>query len=140
MKVMVMVRANDKTEAGEMPSTELLEAMGAFNQALLEAGVLKAGEGLHPSGRGKRVRFGGRTTTVTDGPFAETRELIAGFWLWEVDSMADAVAWAKKIPAPAEGDVAEYEIRPIFEREDFGEEFTAELRAQEDAQRAALEE
>lgn len=136
MPVMVIVKANSESEAGEMPSHEMLEAMGRYNQELVEAGVMLAGEGLHPSSRGVRVRFDGQSSTVTDGPFAETRELIAGYWLWKVDSMDDAVAWLKRAPFD---DGAELEIRPVFEADDFGEEFTPELREQEDRMRADIE-
>jgi hypothetical protein len=118
-----------------MPSTELLAAMGNFNEELVKAGVMQAGEGLHPSSRGKRVRFSGTQRTVIDGPFAETKELVAGFWLWEVKSMEEAVEWVRRCPNPMESE-SEIEIRRIFEAEDFGAEFTPELRAQEDRLRA----
>ena len=137
MKVMVMVKATTDSEAGAMPSTELLEAMGKFNEELVNAGVMLAGEGLHPSARGVRVAFDGPQRRVIDGPFAETRELVAGFWLWEVRSMDEAVEWAKRCPNPMPGP-SELEIRPIFEAEDFGAEFTPELRAQEEALRQRL--
>lgn len=138
MRVMVMVKATADSEAGRMPGTALLAAMGAFNEELVRAGVMLAGEGLHPSVRGKRVRFSGPGRTVLDGPFAETKELVAGFWLWNVASMDEAVAWVKRCPNPMEGD-SEIEIRPVFEAEDFGTEFTPELRAQEDRLREEIE-
>ena len=137
MKVMVMVKATTDSEAGAMPSTELLEAMGKFNEELVNAGVMLAGEGLHPSARGVRIAFDGPQRRVIDGPFAETRELVAGFWLWQVRSLDEAVEWAKRCPNPMPGP-SELEIRPIFEAEDFGAEFTPELRAQEEALRQRL--
>lgn len=137
MRVMVMVKATGQSEAGEMPSTELMTAMGNFNEELVKAGVMLAGEGLHPSARGKRVQFSGRQRSVTDGPFAETKELVAGFWLWQVRSMDEAVEWVKRCPNPMEGE-CEIEIRPVFEATDFGAEFTPELQAQEDRLRAAI--
>ncbi|GAB4557640.1 MAG: YciI family protein [Rhizobacter sp.] len=138
MRVMVMVKATKQSEAGEMPSTELLAAMGQFNEELVKAGVMLAGEGLHPSARGKRVRFSGAQRSVVDGPFAETKELVAGFWLWQVKSMEEAVEWVKRCPNPMPVD-SEIEIRPVFEADDFGAEFTPELRAQEDRLRAEVE-
>jgi hypothetical protein len=138
MRVMVMVKATSESEAGKMPSTELLAAMGAFNEELVKAGVMLAGEGLHPSAKGKRVRFSGRQRTVIDGPFAETNELVAGFWLWQVKSMEEAVEWVRRCPNPMEGD-SDIEIRPLFEAEDFGAELTPELRAQEERLRAEVE-
>jgi hypothetical protein len=138
MRVMVMVKATNDSEAGIMPSTELLEAMGKYNEELVNAGIMKAGEGLHPSAKGKRVAFDGPNRTVTDGPFAETKELVAGFWLWEVKDMDEAVEWVKRCPNPMPGP-SEIEIRPIFEAEDFGAEFTPELREQEDRLRAQME-
>jgi hypothetical protein len=138
MRVMVMIKATKESEAGEMPSTELLTAMGNYNEELVKAGVMLAGEGLHPSSRGKRVRFAGKERDVIDGPFAETKELIAGYWLWQVQSMEEAVAWVKRCPNPMEGE-SEIEIRRVFEAEDFGAEFTPELRAQEDRLRAQAE-
>jgi hypothetical protein len=138
MRVMVMVKATNDSEAGVMPSTELLTAMGAYNEELVNAGIMKAGEGLHPSSKGKRVAFDGPSRTVIDGPFAETKELVAGFWLWEVKDMDEAVEWVKRCPNPMPGP-SEIEIRPIFEAEDFGAEFTPELRAQEDRLRAQTE-
>jgi hypothetical protein len=138
MRVMVMVKATSDSEAGVMPSTELLEAMGNYNQELIDAGIMKAGEGLHPSSNGKRIRFDGASRTVVDGPFPATNELVAGFWLWEVKDMDEAVEWVKKCPNPMPGP-SEIEIRQLFEVADFGEEFTPELRALEDAQREQLE-
>lgn len=139
MKVMVIVKATKNSEAGEMPSEELLAAMGKFNEELVKAGVMLAGDGLHPSAKGKRVRFSGGERRVVDGPFAETKELIAGYWVWHVRSMDEAVEWARRCPDPMPGEEAELEIRPIFEAEDFGEAFTPELRAQEDRLRAEIE-
>ena len=133
MRVMVIIKANEDSEAGIMPSEQLLNAMGKFNEELVNAGVMLAGEGLHPSSKAKRIKFSGGNRIVTDGPFAETRELIAGFWLWKVKSMEEAVEWLKR--APFDGG-AELEIRRIFEAEDFGDEFTPELREQEDRIRA----
>jgi hypothetical protein len=137
MRVMVMVKATKESEAGKMPGTEMLEAMGRFNEELVKAGVMLAGEGLHPSARGKRVRFSGSSRTVTDGPFAETKELVAGFWLWQVKSMEEAVEWVKRCPNPMESD-SDIEIRPLYEAEDFGAEFTPELREQEDRLREEI--
>jgi hypothetical protein len=133
MRVMVFVKANEESEAGVMPSTELITEMGNFNEELVKAGVMLAGEGLHPSSKGKRVRFSEGQKTVIDGPFAETKELIAGFWIWQVRSMDEAVEWLKRAPF---GGGAELEIRPVFEAEDFGENFTPELREQEARLRA----
>ncbi len=138
MRVMVMVKATRESEAGKMPGTELMAAMGNFNEELVKAGVMLAGEGLHPSVRGKRVRFSGSARSVIDGPFANTRELVAGFWLWQVQSMEEAVAWVRRCPNPMEGE-SEIEIRRVYEAEDFGAEFTPELRAQEDRLRANVE-
>jgi hypothetical protein len=138
MRVMVMLKATSESEAGKMPSTELLAAMGQYNEELVKAGVMLAGEGLQPSAKGKRVRFSGAKRTVIDGPFSETKELVAGYWLWNVKSMEDAVAWVKRCPNPMESD-SDIEIRQIFEAEDFGAEFTPELRAQEDRLRAEME-
>ena len=135
MRVMVMVKATADSEAGIMPSAELLEAMGRFNEELAEAGIMLAGEGLHPSSKGKRVAFDGTDRTVTDGPFAATEELVAGFWLWQVRDMDEAVEWAKRCP----GGTGELELRQVFEAEDFGAEYTPELRAQEDRLRAEIE-
>ncbi len=138
MRVMVMVKASAESEAGKMPKQELLAAMGNFNEELVKAGVMLAGEGLHPSVKGKRVRFSGTKRTVVDGPFAETKELVAGFWLWQVKSMEEAVEWVRRCPNPMESD-SEIEIRPVFEMEDFGAELTPELRAQEERQRTEVE-
>ena len=138
MRVMVMVKATKESEAGEMPGTELLAAMGKFNEALVKAGVMLAGEGLHPSAKGKRVRFSGPQRSVVDGPFSETKELVAGFWLWQVKSMEEAVEWVRRCPNPMEGE-SEIEIRPVFEAADFGAEFTPELQAQEERLRAKVE-
>jgi hypothetical protein len=135
MRVMVMVKATSDSEAGKMPDTALLEAMGNFNEELVKAGVMLAMEGLHPSAKGKRVRFSGQQRTVVDGPFTETKELVAGFWLWQVQSMEEAVEWVRRCPNPMEGE-SEIEIRRVFEAEDFGAEFTPELRAQEERVRA----
>jgi len=138
MRFMVMVKATKDSEAAVMPSTELLTAMGKFNEELVNAGVMKGGEGLHPSSRGARVRFEGPKRTVIDGPFAETKELVAGFWLWELPSMEEAIAWVKRCPNPMPGE-SEIEIRPIFEADDFGEAFTPELRAKEEELRSRSE-
>lgn len=138
MRVMVLVKATSDSEAGTLPSTELMAAMGDFNEALVKAGVLLAGEGLHPSARGKRVRFSGSERQVVDGPFAATNELVAGFWLWQVASMDEAVAWARRCPNPMPGD-SEIEIRPVYEAADFGAEFTPELQAQEARLRAEVD-
>jgi hypothetical protein len=132
---MVIVKATRDSEAGVMPKQELLAEMGKFNEALAKAGVMLAGDGLHPSSKGVRVRFSGSGRTVTDGPFAETKELVAGFWLWQVKSKEEAIEWAGRIPF-AEGEVVE--IRPLFEAEDFGAEFTPELRQQEERIRAQM--
>jgi hypothetical protein len=145
MRVMVIIKANAVSEAGVMPGEKMLSEMGKFNEELVKAGVMLAGEGLHPSSKGKRVRFSGTQKSVIDGPFAETKELIAGFWLWQVRSMEEAVEWVKRIPAPNEGDpgfgeVSEIEIRQVFEAADFGAEFTPELREQEARLRAQIEE
>jgi hypothetical protein len=139
MRVMVLVKADKDSEAGVMPSEELLAAMGSYNEELVKAGIMLAGEGLHPSSKGKRVRFSGEKRTVIDGPFAETKELVAGFWLWQVKSMDEAVEWLKRCPNPMLGD-SEIEIRPVFEAEDFGAEFTPELREAEDRLRTQIEE
>jgi hypothetical protein len=136
MRVMVIVKASKESEAGEMPTEQILTDMGKYNEELVKAGVMQAGEGLHPSSKGKRVKFSGANRTVIDGPFAETKELIAGFWLWKVKSMDEAVEWLKR--APFDGGT-ELEIRPVFEAEDFGKEFTPELRAQEDRIRAQID-
>jgi hypothetical protein len=126
MRVMVLVKATAESEAGNMPSSELLEAMGKYNEELANANILLAGEGLHPSAKGKRVAFDGPGRSVIDGPFAETRELVAGFWLWEVKDMDEAVEWAKRCPNPMPGP-SEIEIRPVFEASDFGEALTPEI-------------
>jgi hypothetical protein len=138
MRVMVMVKASPESEAGELPSTELLEAMGKYNEELVKAGIMLAGEGLRPSSEGARVRFKGSERRVVDGPFTETKELIAGFWLWEVRSMEEAIEWVKRCPNPMEGE-SEIEIRPVFEADDFGENFTPELREREERLREQLE-
>jgi hypothetical protein len=138
MRVVVMVKATADSEAGVMPSEQLLEEMGSYNEALVKAGIMLAGEGLHPSSKGKRVRFSGKNRSVVDGPFAESKELVAGFWIWQVKSMDEAVEWVKRCPNPMPGD-SEIEIRPVFEAEDFGEEYTPELRAQEERLRAEIE-
>jgi hypothetical protein len=130
MRVMVLVKATKDSEAGTMPSTDLLEAMGKYNEELVNAGVMQAGEGLKPSSQGKRVAFDGPSRTVIDGPFAATGELVAGFWLWQVKDMAEAVAWAKRCPNPMPGP-SEIEIRPVFEAADFGDALTPELAEQE---------
>ena len=137
MKVMVLVKATADSEAGVMPSPELLEAMGKFNEELVDAGVMLAGEGLKPTSQAVRIGFDGPSRRVIDGPFAETRELVAGFWLWQVRSLDEAIEWAKRCPNPMPGP-SELEIRPIFEAEDFGADFTPELRAQEDRLRERL--
>ena len=139
MKVMVIVKATENSEAGVMPSEQLLREMGAFNEELVKAGIMLAGEGLHPSTKGKRIRFSGGNRSVVDGPFAETKELIAGYWVWQVRSMEEAVEWARRCPDPMPGEDAELEIRPIFEAEDFGKEYTPELRAQDDRLREEIE-
>jgi hypothetical protein len=132
---MVIVKASKESEAGQMPSEQLLRDMGNFNEQLVKAGIMLAGDGLHPTSKGKRIRFSGGSRTVIDGPFAETKELIAGYWIWRVKSMDEAVEWLKR--APFDGG-AEVEIRPIFEADDFGKEFTPDLRAQEDRLRAEI--
>lgn len=137
MKVMVIVKASAQSEAGEMPSETLLAEMGRFNEQLVEAGVMLAGEGLHPSSRGARVHFTEADRRVEKGPFPETRQMVAGFWLWQVESLDDAIAWARRCPMPMEGE-AELEIRPVFTAEDFGAAMTPELREQEDRLRARI--
>jgi hypothetical protein len=137
MRVMVIVKATRNSEAGVLPSERLLAEMGQFNEALVKAGIMQAGEGLHPSSAGKRVRFAGGQTTVTDGPFAQPGELIAGFWIWKVRSMDEAVAWARRCPDPMPGEEATLELRRILEADDFGEALTPELRAQEERLRAS---
>jgi hypothetical protein len=138
MKFMVIVKATKDSEAGAMPSTELLTAMGKYNEELVNAGVMLAGEGLHPSSKGARVRFAGEQRIVTDGPFIETKELIAGYWLWQCASLAEAIEWVKRCPNPM-NEESDIEIRQVFEADDFGEAFTPELRAQEDRIRAQAE-
>ena len=137
MKFMVLVKATQDSEAGVMPSEKLLAEMGKFNEELVKAGVMLAGEGLHPSSKGARVRFSGAKRSVIDGPFAETKELVAGFWLWQVKSKAEALEWVKRCPHPAQGEM-ELEIRQVFEAEDFGEAYTPELREQEERQRQEI--
>ncbi|WP_207281965.1 YciI family protein [Pseudomonas sp. FW300-N2F2] len=137
MRFLVIVKASPESEAGEMPSEELLAAMGAYNEELVKAGVMLAGEGLHPSAEGVRVQFSGKNRTVVDGPFAETKELIAGFWIFKVQSLQEAVDWVKRCPNPMVSD-SEIEIRQIFELEEFGESFTPELREQEERLRAQM--
>jgi hypothetical protein len=149
MRVMVMVKATKNSEAGILPGDsrapagydELFEKMGKFNEELVKAGVMLAGEGLKPSSKGKRVRFtgSGGQRTVIDGPFAETKELVAGYWIWQVKSIEEAVEWVRRCPDPMPGEVSEIEVRPIYEAEDFGEEFTPELRAQEERLRVEIE-
>jgi len=139
MRAMVIVKATQNSEAGVMPSEKLLAEMGKFNEELVKAGVMLAGEGLHPSSRGKRVVFSGGKKIVVDGPFAETKELIAGYWLWQVKNMDEALEWARRCPDPMPGEQAILEIRPVFDPEDFGKEFTPELRAQEELLRAQIE-
>ena len=137
MRFMIIVKATRDSEAGVMPSTELLAAMGKYNEELVKAGIMLAGEGLHPSSNGARVRFSDKQRTVIDGPFAETKELIAGYWLWQVKSREEAIEWVKRCPNPMPGD-SEIEIRQIFESDDFGAEFTPELREQEERLRAQV--
>lgn len=139
MRVMVMVKATKNSEAGVMPGEKLFAEMGKYNEELVKAGIMLAGEGLHPSSKGKRVQFSGGKKSVVDGPFTEAKELIAGFWLWQVKSMEEAVEWARRCPDPMPGEESELEIRPVFEAEDFGSEFTPELRAQEERLRAEVE-
>ena len=140
MRFMIMVKASKDSEAGKMPSEELLAAMGKFNEELVKAGIMLAGEGLQPSSKGARVRFSGDRRIVTDGPFTETKELVAGFWLWQVKSKEEAIEWVKRCPNPMPGTEAEIEIRQVFEAEDFGAEFTPELREQEERLRASAAE
>jgi hypothetical protein len=136
MRVMVVVKASPESESGRLPSQELMDQMGKYNEELVKAGIMLAGEGLHPSSRGKRVRFSGRQRTVVDGPFAETKELIAGFWLWQVRSLDEAVEWLKR--APFDGGT-EIELRPVFEADEFGEHLTPEAREREERLRAEIE-
>jgi len=137
MRFMIIVKASQDSEAGVMPSEELLTAMGNFNDELVKSGIMLAGEGLHPSSNGARVRFSGKNRTVIDGPFPETKELIAGYWLWKVNSKEEAIEWVKRCPNPMLGD-SEIEIRQVFEMEDFGDAMTPELREQEERQRAQM--
>ena len=138
MRFMVMVKATKASEAGMLPDEKLLAAMGKYNEELVKAGVMLAGEGLHPSSKGVRVRFAGGKRTVVDGPFTETKELIAGFWLWQVKSKEEAIEWVKRCPEPFPGTESEIEIRQVFEAEDFGAEFTPELREQEERLRQQI--
>lgn len=138
MRFMVIVKASKDSEAGIMPSEELLAAMGNYNEELVKAGVMLAGEGLHPSSKGARVRFSGDQRIVIDGPFAETKELVAGYWLWQCASKEEAIEWLKRCPHPMPGTEAEIELRQVFEAEDFGAEFTPELREQEERLRAQI--
>src|SRR6267142_4674225 len=138
MRFMILVKATKDSEAGVMPGEKLLTNMGKFNEQLVKAGVMLAGEGLQPSSKGARVRFSGAKRTVIDGPFAETKELIAGYWLWQVKSKEEAVEWVKRCPNPFPGTESEIEIRQLFEAEDFGAEFTPELREQEERMRAQI--
>jgi hypothetical protein len=139
MRFMVMVKATPESEAGQMPSTELLEAMTRYNEELAKAGIMLAGEGLHPSSRGARVRFSGKNRTVIDGPFAETKELVAGFWIWQVKSLEEAIEWLKRCPNPMEGE-SDIEIRQIFDMDDFGDALTPELREREEKLGMAISE
>ena len=139
MRFMIIVKATKESEAGVLPNEALLAAMGKYNEELVKAGIMQAGEGLQPSSKGARVRFSGSKRTVVDGPFAETKELIAGFWMWKCKSKEEAIEWVKKCPNPMPGEESEIEIRQVFEAEDFGEEFTPELREQEEKLRETLE-
>ena len=138
MRFMILIKADKNSEAGAMPSEKLLAEMGTFNEELVKAGIMLAGEGLHPSSKGARVKFSGAKRIVTDGPFAETKELIAGFWIWKCTSMQEAIDWVKRCPNPMPGEEPEIEIRQVFETEDFGAEFTPELREQEDRLRGEI--
>jgi hypothetical protein len=138
MRFMVIVKASKDSEAGKMPSKELLEAMGKYNEELVKAGIMQAGEGLQPSSKGARVKFSGDKRIVTDGPFAETKELVAGFWIWQCKSKAEAIDWVKRCPNPMPGTEAEIEIRQIFEAEDFGAELTPQEREREERLRAEM--
>jgi hypothetical protein len=138
MRFMILLKADKDTEAGVMPSEQLLADMGKFNEELIQAGVMQAGEGLQPTSKGARVRFSGGQVSVTQGPFAQTGELLAGFWIWKVNSKEEAIEWVKKVPMPMASGEAEIEIRQIFDAEDFGAEFTPELREQEERQRAQI--
>ncbi len=137
MRVLVIVKATQSSEAGILPSQQLLTDMGRYNEELVKAGIMLAGEGLHPSSKGARVHFSGRNRSVIDGPFAETKELVAGFWIWQVRSLDEAIEWVKRCPNPHE-EACDIEIRPLFEAEDFGEEFTPELREQENRLREQI--
>jgi hypothetical protein len=139
MRFMILIKADKNSEAGVMPSEKLLAEMGTFNEELVKAGIMLAGEGLHPSSKGARVKFSGAKRMVTDGPFAETKELIAGFWIWKCRSMQEAIDWVKRCPNPMPGEEPEIEIRQVFEADDFGAEFTPELREQEDRLRAKID-
>ncbi len=139
MRVMVIIRANADSEAGVLPDEKLLTEMGKYNEELVKAGVMLAGEGLHPSSKGARVKFSGGKVTVIDGPFAETKEIIAGFWMWKVKSLEEAIEWVKRCPGPDDGTEGQIEIRQVFEMEEFGDEFTPELREQEERLRAQIE-
>lgn len=139
MRFMVIVKASKNSEAGVLPSEILLAEMGKYNEELTKAGVMLAGEGLQPSSKGARIKFSGNKRTVIDGPFAETKELVAGFWLWKCKSLQDAIDWVKRCPNPMPGEEAEIEIRQVFEAEDFGSDFTPELKAQEERLRAQIE-
>jgi hypothetical protein len=139
MRVVVMVKATRNSEAGTLPDQKLLADMGKFNEELVKAGVMLAGEGLHPSKHGKRVRFSGGKKSIIDGPFAETKELVAGFWIWQVKSMDEALEWVRRCPDPMPGEESELEIRQVFEADDFGEEYTPELRARDEKLRDEIE-
>jgi hypothetical protein len=139
MRVMVLVKANEESESGALPSTELLAAMGRYNEELVKAGIMLDGEGLHPSSKGARIQFSGDQRSVIDGPFAETKELIAGYWIWQVRDMDEAIEWAKRCPNPT-GVESVLELRPVFEAEDFGDNLTPELREQEDRLRTQIQE
>lgn len=139
MRVMVIVKATKNSEAGALPNEKLLADMGKYNEELVKAGIMLAGEGLHPSSKGRRIQFSNGKRTVAPGPFAQSNELVAGFWLWQVKSIEEAVEWARRCPDPMPGEDSELEIRPVFETDDFGDELTPELRAQEERLRAELE-
>jgi len=139
MRVLVIVKATKNSEAGVLPNEKILAEMGKFNEELVKAGIMLAGEGLHPSSKGKRVHFAHGKKSVVDGPFSETKELVAGFWIWQVKSIEEAVEWVKRCPDPMPGEESDIEIRPVFEAEDFGKEFTPELRAQEERLRGEIE-
>ena len=139
MRVMVIVKSTKNSEAGVLPSEKLLTEMGKYNEELVKAGIMLAGEGLHPSSTGKRIRFSGDKRTVVDGPFTESKELVAGYWLWQVKSIEEAVEWARRCPSPMPGEEGELEIRRVFEADDFGKEFTPELREQDERLRAVIE-